>query len=230
MPVDSARSIRDVIEIVNQLWGSRTRGGRLYPAPIRRAIVVIGWDASRHLTWFELPALENAQLTETTFIAVKAVADDDVRFYDSLRERTAYPVDFLWGPGDERELRDWAATAADHEDEVDYLDRLFLVRVTRDGAEQPMRPSVAAGLPSPERMGHWHLVRADHPGDALGHVRSFTDASSQRTRCKRVGPCPNCAVEVLRTGHLDSMIHWLRESGYPVVAERPRRVTVPALF
>ena len=36
MPVDAARMIGDVAEIISQLWGAPTPGGRLYPAPARR--------------------------------------------------------------------------------------------------------------------------------------------------------------------------------------------------
>ena len=44
MPVDSARTISDVGEITNHLWGSPTPGGRLYPAPIRREIQTVAWS------------------------------------------------------------------------------------------------------------------------------------------------------------------------------------------
>jgi hypothetical protein len=37
-PVDTARDINDAAEIINQLWGSATPGGRLFPAPIRREV------------------------------------------------------------------------------------------------------------------------------------------------------------------------------------------------
>ena len=43
MPVDSARTIHDTAEIVNHLWGAPTPGGRLYPAPIRREVQLVGW-------------------------------------------------------------------------------------------------------------------------------------------------------------------------------------------
>jgi len=43
-PVDTARTLSDLAEIINQLWGVPTPGGRLYPAPAPREIVVIAWD------------------------------------------------------------------------------------------------------------------------------------------------------------------------------------------
>ena len=45
MPVDAARAISDVAEIISQLWGAPTPGGRLYPAPARREIHLVGWSA-----------------------------------------------------------------------------------------------------------------------------------------------------------------------------------------
>src|SRR5207248_1845696 len=45
MPGDSAQAISDVAEIINQLWGVATPGGRLYPAPIHREVQLIGWSA-----------------------------------------------------------------------------------------------------------------------------------------------------------------------------------------
>jgi hypothetical protein len=44
MPNHSSQAIRDLAEIINRLWGSRTPGGRLYPAPIKREALVIGWS------------------------------------------------------------------------------------------------------------------------------------------------------------------------------------------
>jgi hypothetical protein len=44
-PVESAQTIRDTAEIVNQLWGAATPGGRLYPAPIRREVQFVGWSS-----------------------------------------------------------------------------------------------------------------------------------------------------------------------------------------
>lgn len=43
-PVDVARTLRDLAEIINHLWGAPTPGGRLYPAPIKREVVALAWD------------------------------------------------------------------------------------------------------------------------------------------------------------------------------------------
>ena len=41
MPVDAARTLSDLAEVINQLWGSPTSGGRLYPAPVGREVQVV---------------------------------------------------------------------------------------------------------------------------------------------------------------------------------------------
>lgn len=40
-PVDAARTLRDLAEIINHLWGAPTPSGRLYPAPIKREVVAL---------------------------------------------------------------------------------------------------------------------------------------------------------------------------------------------
>src|SRR5205807_911593 len=44
-PVESARAIRDLAEIINRLWGGLTPGGRLYPSAARREVMAVGWAA-----------------------------------------------------------------------------------------------------------------------------------------------------------------------------------------
>jgi hypothetical protein len=233
MPVNSARSILDLAEIINQLWGHPTPGGRLYPTPLERPIVIVGWTTERRWTQFELFKLPEEPLTETTFIALRAVPDDDLTIYHSIYETTRYPTELLWGPGNERDLRAWASAAPNDVDTVTYLDRLFLVRTRDDAVDPPMRPNVAAGRTGRDRNGHWHLVRADYPNDAYGHVQqrvSQKPPTGDQQRCTRVGQCANCAVDVLSTGHLDTMIHTLQDNGVAVTRERPGSVAVPSPF
>jgi hypothetical protein len=44
MPVDTARTLGNLNEIINHLWGQATPGGRLYPAPLTRDTVVLAWS------------------------------------------------------------------------------------------------------------------------------------------------------------------------------------------
>jgi hypothetical protein len=50
-PGDASSAIADLAEVINRLWGARTPGGRLYPAPIRRVAAVITWADSGNVTW-----------------------------------------------------------------------------------------------------------------------------------------------------------------------------------
>jgi hypothetical protein len=78
-PVDSARSIKDMAEIINHLWGYATPGGRLYPAPLGREILAIGWGqagtSASILRLEQLRAHEGP--SDHTFILVRAVASDE---------------------------------------------------------------------------------------------------------------------------------------------------------
>lgn len=43
MPSSVARTIHDLAEFINKLWGHTTANGRLYPSPIERELRVVGW-------------------------------------------------------------------------------------------------------------------------------------------------------------------------------------------
>lgn len=45
-PVEAAQTVRDLAELINQLWGQATPHGRLYPAPLHREITVLSWNGS----------------------------------------------------------------------------------------------------------------------------------------------------------------------------------------
>jgi hypothetical protein len=102
-PVDSARSISDIGEIINHLWGTPTPGGRLYPAPILREILAVGWDQSGarrvKLRGEQLETVAEDE-RDWTYVVVRAVAEDEgVWEFDSRFEVTSFPADLLWGPG-----------------------------------------------------------------------------------------------------------------------------------
>lgn len=42
MPNETDRTMSDLAEIINRLWGQPTPGGHLYPAPLRREILTLG--------------------------------------------------------------------------------------------------------------------------------------------------------------------------------------------
>jgi hypothetical protein len=50
MPVDTARDISDAAEIINQLWGSATPGGRLFTVPRQREVQIVAWAPGKVTT------------------------------------------------------------------------------------------------------------------------------------------------------------------------------------
>jgi hypothetical protein len=218
MPVNSARAIRDVAEIVNQLWGAATPGGRLYPAPVQREIQAIGWSPRGDVMVGpvgsppdeqvmtppppagQAPASApgNAPADDWTWVLVRAVPHDEgLMWFDSLFEVTEYPCDLLWGPGTASDAAAWLEREQSVGDTVDVLDRLFLVRHHEDRLYLPRRPEIALGLASSERAGTWSLIRADNSIAAFGHARNIVMGGAG---CSRRGPCQQCAAETLRRG------------------------------
>lgn len=207
MPVDSARDIHDLAEIINRLWGSRTPGGRLYPAPIRREILALAIEPEGGASVGLASALQNdSSLAHATVLLVRGVRDDEgLLEFDAQYEHTQFPVELLWGPGTHQGALDWLAQEDPQPDTVDYLDRWFVIR--RDAArhEAPRHPAVAVGLPESQRGGQWRLVRADFPSDAFIHVRFEHDPF--------MGPCPSCATEGIAEGTLADLLTVLHEHG-----------------
>ena len=221
MPPDSARTISDVAEIINQLWGHLTPGGRLYPAPLERHVFAIAWTngaedpSPLRISASELHLLiEGSQLpysVETkkdSCVIIRAVPDDEEWWeFDPRYERTRFPVQLLWGPGKPEEALQWFQTVKPQPDSVSYLDRLFVLRIFEDRASLPRSPEVALGLEGDRRNGKWYVLKADFPLDAFGHVRHINEV--ERSRLDKAiqepgagliftnpGPC-SCAVETL---------------------------------
>jgi hypothetical protein len=174
MPVDSAEAIRDAGEIINQLWGVATPGGRLYPAPIRREVQLVGWSPSGNVMAGQVqlpndgqnpgpqaavgeiqPALPGGDPVEDwTWVLVRAVPHDEgLMRFDSLFEVTAYPCELLRGPASAGDGVAWAERELPEGDTVDVLDRLFLVQYREDRLYLPRRPEIALGLVESERAG-----------------------------------------------------------------------------
>lgn len=208
-PVDSARMIRDAAEIINRLWGSTTRGGRLYPAPIRRQILAVGWSPNGD-NRVQFRAWAGREVTDEskTYILLRAVEHDSgLMTYDSQFETTQYPTDLLWGPGAWHDADTFLSTRSPEPDEIEYLDRLFLVRTLEGQIDRPRRPGVALGLGQPDRTGTWHLIRADHPADAYTHIRG--PGGHPNPECAPKGPCGACAVTTLASGPWDEVVKLL---------------------
>lgn len=216
-PVRAARTVRDLAELINQLWGQATPGGRLYPAPLRREIAVPSWNGRVRVRMEPAEALvDPAALEEQTedeyqHVVVRAIPfipesrwnDDHWAEFDTRYETTRFPTDYLWGPGTREEARAWLEHEQSEGDSADFTNRVFLVQ-DHGRLLPPMRPAVAAGLPDHERIGVWHAVRADFPDDAFAHVRGSGDRGAGHVR--RPGDCPACSVEVLGSGSYEEAL------------------------
>src|SRR5205823_3928998 len=123
-------------EIINHLWGVATPGGRLYPAPIRREVVVLAWNtAGTELQMALADGLSDAidpddqlwrcAIVRAVFRPDQHIADPGLREFDSRYEVTQYPADLLCGPGSITEATAWYTEHQPEPDESDYLDRTF---------------------------------------------------------------------------------------------------------
>jgi hypothetical protein len=207
MPVDTARTLSNLSEIINHLWGQATPGGRLYPAPLTRDTVVLAWNehtASTGATLAENFAEDYNWDEYTHFALVQAVWFDpaadatfDLSRYDSRYETGPYPTDYLWGPGSRADALAWLQGQPPTADTASMLDRSFVVRVHDGLIWLPMRPATVAALPPGNREGHWYLVGADTPNQAFAHVRTLL---SDTGTCKPWKTCPACHAETLAHG------------------------------
>ncbi|MFJ6000487.1 hypothetical protein [Streptomyces sp. NPDC092370] len=238
-PVGAARTVRDLAELINQLWGQATPDGRLYPAPLHREIAVLSWNTSGRTRMEPAGALtapdslDDQEDDEYQHLVVRAVPfipgsrwnDEHWAEFDTRYETTRFPTEYLWGPGTRAEARAWL----DHErpggDSVDFTDRIFLVQ-DHERLLPPMRPAVAAGLPDAERIGVWHAVRADFPDDAFAHVRGSGDRSTGHAR--RPGDCPACSAEILGSGTHDEALRAAAAALGPIQAVRLPSVRLPS--
>lgn len=207
-PTHSAQSIRDTAEIINQLWGHTTPNGRIFPGPINREAVVVGWNnefaTTTQLASHALRA-DKRSSDSWRYVVLNAVAHDPLlnRFHTDF-ERTTYPADLLWGPGEWNACTAWLASAMPiQNDAVPFLDRRFLVQVIDGAARRSRRPEVALALSADEVEGCWWLVKADHPNAAYAHVRG--PGGNPHWKSTVPGFCSECHVDVLAVGDWDQI-------------------------
>jgi hypothetical protein len=229
MPVDAARTLSDVAEVINRLWGSPTPGGRLYPAPIGREVQVVAWSADGTVMSGPADNFPAAQERDDwTYVLVRAVHHDQgLMRFDALFETTIYPCELLWGPGTWLDAAAWLKDEQPAADEAEILDRLFFVHYRDSRLYLPRNPDVAAGLNEDERQGIWYLVQADSPVDAFGHARRVVAGQSS---CSDGGPCGQCAVETVGTGTWQEMIDLAATSGTTITPHRPPDTRVTSMM
>jgi hypothetical protein len=155
-PTDSAASIHLVAEVINRIWGFRSPGGRIFPAPAAPQIVLPCWDPQTDTISSnradDLHLWENRK--DWQFIAVLAFErDESVWYFDSDFEATTLPAQYLWGPAGWQEALSWLSTVVVAPKEIDYLDRHFVVHVGGDPMELPRNVDQFAGVPEAVRGG-----------------------------------------------------------------------------
>ena len=200
-PVHSARSIRDLAEIINRLWGHRTPGGRLYPAPLARDVLVVGRleepASSVVMHADQLAGFIEDEKGWTYRVVLGVWADPDITEVNARYELTAYPADILWGPGSMEDAVAWLEVESPIGDHVLYLDRIFAARLGNEYRAISLPADRRRPLTIADQSGQWCLVRADYPSDAVTHAKHQFAPSAARTPGQ---PCAECQVEELARG------------------------------
>ncbi|MFI6494574.1 hypothetical protein [Streptomyces sp. NPDC050564] len=233
-PVATARTLHDLAEFINQLWGCPTPGGRLYPAPVERDIVVMAWNDEGNIHMAQADALRDDTgaegfvylLIRSVFRPEGGLQDAHWAAFDTRFETTQFPTDYLWGPGSRSDALAWLKEQQPTGDTVDYIDRVFLLREHDGQLYPPMRPDVAAGLLPEEQSGTWHSVRADFPEHAFAHVRELN--STPRTHA-RTGDCI-CPAHHLSSGTHEEVMRTAEAVVGTMTPRRPPAVQTPDTF
>jgi hypothetical protein len=222
MPVGVGRTVVDIAEIINKLWGSDTTGGRLFPGPKVRLPQAIAL-ARDGRSGVEFPSLLSVREDDPKFrdwiytIYLAALDEDLVRvggggpkpIHRPGFETTMFPCELLWGPGPRDELVPHldGFENQSHSDHVEYLDRVFVIRANGERPDDAQSPGQFRD--SATHTGRWFVIRADHPLDAWNHVRYHRD---QPTRAKYT-QCAECPVtEIGRfksRAEMESCLHTL---------------------
>jgi len=205
-PPDAARTLSRVAEFINKLWGVDTLGGQVFPAPVGRIprVAALAADGGRCVTLPSVGRVREADptLQDATFAVYLAAPEEELcEIGRELRFRhrpgfqwTDLPCDLLWGPGCWSdlvgELDGFEGDALN--DRVQHLDRLFVIRVDGANIDDPRSPSDFHACDPTE--GSWHVIRADHPYDALRHVRDHRD---KPVGDLKDGYCPDCPITEL---------------------------------
>jgi hypothetical protein len=191
-PDQAERAIADVAYIIRQLWGAP------WGTTVCRYPLLLAWTDTC-VTLGTLPPRENP-----TCVVVLADPDDpDLFDYDSRFESTHRPCDLLWGPGGQADALQWLADHSPEPDQVETIDRLFLIQYHGDRLTLPRSPAVAAALGPGERDGTWYLIRADAPSHAFNHQRRLL---AEEPGHADKGECQACPAEIIDNGSLSDML------------------------
>ena len=203
MPVDSARTLRDVAETINKLWGHDTPGGRLFPAPVARqprvAAVAPDGEGGCEMRLEQVPEADECEraYNYAVFLAVEddrliAPGRGGIGFtHQPGFQTTRFPCEMIWQGGwEELTQAIERGTFSGLDDTADHLDRLFLIRVGQGQIDLARSPADVLALDEQPR-GQWYAVTADAPLDAWVHVRDHEpDVAGGRDSC------PECCVQI----------------------------------
>ncbi|MER5927549.1 hypothetical protein [Streptomyces mirabilis] len=232
MPVETARTLHDLAELINQLWGHPTPGGRLYPAPVERDIVVMAWNDEGSVHIAQADTLRDDTAADGyLYLLIRSVSRPGSRYedaywaeFDARFETTQFPAEYLWGPGSRSDALAWLDAEQPKGDTVDYVDRVFMLREHNGQLYPPMHPEVAAGLTGEEQRGTWHTVRADFPEHAFAHVRGLNGSPDAHSR---TGECRNCPAHHLGSGSHEQALRAAEDVVGVVTPRRPPAVRIP---
>ncbi|MER6376896.1 hypothetical protein ABT255_53455 [Streptomyces mirabilis] len=232
MPVETARTLHDLAELINQLWGHPTPGGRLYPAPVERDIVVMAWNDEGSVLMAQADALrDDTDADGYLYLLIRSASCPGSRYedaywaeFDARFETTQFPAEYLWGPGSRSDALAWLDAEQPKGDTVDYVDRVFMLREHNGQLYPPMHPEVAAGLTGEEQRGTWHTLRADFPEHAFAHVRGLNGSPDAHSR---TGECRNCPAHHLGSGSHEQALRAAEDVVGVVTPRRPPAVRIP---
>jgi hypothetical protein len=225
MPVDSGRAIREVGEFINQIWGSSSVGGRVFPPPMPRRGLVLGWppDRLQIVSYWPETLPDEQDKVDWQFIVVLCVdSDAEILQFSSDFEFTNFPASLLTGPAGWGQTIDWLKREHVEGDTVAIIDRWFVVAL----GDSPGARNLGqfAGLPRDQRAGRWLLVQADYPGDALVHARMASQSSAEH---RAVGVCNRCWIDAKVAGSWFQVLKVASRLGLDVTPIAPANVETP---
>lgn len=202
-PVDSARTLEEVAETINKLWGHDTPGGRLFPGPVaRRARVAAVAPDGEGGCAMRLEQLGQADERERSWDYAVFLAVDGEQLIEPRRggigftqspgfQATRFPCERLWhGSWDELNDAIENGSLSGSDDTVEHLDRVFLIRVSKSEIDLARSPADVLALEERPR-GQWYAITADAPLDAWVHVRDHEPEIAGGREF-----CPECLVRI----------------------------------
>jgi hypothetical protein len=205
MPPDSARTLCDIAETINRLWGHDTPRGRLFPPPVARtptvAAIAPQGRAGMVMRLEQVSELA-APEREWEFAVFLAAGNEKLLrpgrggvitfVHQPGLQATVFPTEELW-KGDWQALREQIDKGQfeGREDAVAHLDRLFFIRVGEDTIDLARSAPDVLALPASKREGDWYAITADTPNYGWVHVRDHEPHPADGGNV-----CPECFAVV----------------------------------